>query len=128
MPAGQDPGTRLCNLVEPSHTTALLAPKCQSFLDNLIAGFSQNGLWSLRHPPAKHINLLPQDEDFCFQLCSRLEERSQDPENQLEQIGHQAASLPRVLEMLETIAAATAEVCSGPADPPTIRRDPGRDL
>jgi hypothetical protein len=38
-PAGQDSGTRPCRLVEPSHTTALLAPKCQSFLDNLIAGF-----------------------------------------------------------------------------------------
>src|SRR5665811_1490840 len=33
---------------------------------------------SFRCPPAKHIDLLPQDQDFCFQLCSRLEERSQD--------------------------------------------------
>ena len=52
---------------------------------------------SLRCPPAKHIDLLPQDQDFCCQLCSRLEERSQDAENQLEQIGHRAASLPRPL-------------------------------
>jgi hypothetical protein len=35
---------------------------------------------SFRCPPAKHIDLLPQDQDFCFQLCSRLEERSQDAE------------------------------------------------
>src|ERR1039458_317682 len=37
-----------------------------------------------------------QDQDFCFQLCSRLEERSQHAENQLEQILHQVASLPRL--------------------------------
>jgi hypothetical protein len=37
------------------------------------------------------------DQDFCFQLCSRLEERSQDAENQLEQILHQVANLPRLL-------------------------------
>ena len=52
---------------------------------------------SLRCPPAKHIDLLPQDQDFCCQLCSRLEERSQDAENQLERIGHQAVNLPRPL-------------------------------
>src|SRR5476649_85364 len=52
---------------------------------------------SPRRPPAKHIDLLPQDQDFCCQLCSRLEERSQDVENQIEQIGHQAANLPRPL-------------------------------
>src|ERR1019366_5929237 len=40
---------------------------------------------SFRCSPAKHIDLLPQDQDFCFQRCSRLEERSQDAENQLEQ-------------------------------------------
>jgi hypothetical protein len=39
---------------------------------------------SFRGPPAKHIDLLPQHQDFRFQLCSRLEERSQDAENQLE--------------------------------------------
>ena len=38
-PSGQNPATRPCSLVEPSHTTALLPPNCQSFLDNLIAGF-----------------------------------------------------------------------------------------
>ena len=52
---------------------------------------------SFRCPPAKHIDLLPQDQDFCFQLCSRLEERRQDAENQLEQILHQVANLPRLL-------------------------------
>jgi hypothetical protein len=52
---------------------------------------------SLRCPPAKHIDLLSQDQDFRLQLCSRLEERSQDAENQLEQIGHQAVNLPRPL-------------------------------
>src|ERR1019366_6913383 len=52
---------------------------------------------SFRCLPAKHIDLLPQDQDFCFQLCSRLEERSQDAENQLEQILHQVANLPRLL-------------------------------
>src|SRR5664280_468885 len=51
---------------------------------------------SFRCPPAKHIDLLPQDQDFCFQRCSRLEERSQDAENQLEQILHQVANLPRL--------------------------------
>src|ERR1019366_2306145 len=51
---------------------------------------------SIRCPPAKHIDLLPQDQDFCFQLCSRPEERSQDAENQLEKILHQAVSLSRL--------------------------------
>src|ERR1700674_3006013 len=50
---------------------------------------------SLRRSPAKHIDLLPQDQVFRFQRCSRLEARSQDTENQLEQIGHQDASLRR---------------------------------
>ena len=50
---------------------------------------------SLRFPPAKHVDLLPQDQIFCFQRCSRPKERSQDANNQLEQICHQAASLPR---------------------------------
>src|SRR5258708_20683647 len=50
---------------------------------------------SLRRSPAKHIDLLPQDQVFRFQRCSRLEARSQDSENQLEQIGHQDASLRR---------------------------------
>ena len=51
---------------------------------------------SFRCPPAKHIDLLPQDQDFCFQRCSRPKERSQDAENQLEQILHQVANLPRL--------------------------------
>ena len=34
--------------------------------------------------PAKHIDLLPQDQVFRFQLCSRPNERSQDAKNQLE--------------------------------------------
>src|SRR5260370_22231164 len=52
---------------------------------------------SLRRSPAKHIDLLPQDQVFRFQRCSRLEARSQDTENQPEQIGHQDASLRRPL-------------------------------
>jgi hypothetical protein len=40
---------------------------------------------------------LPQDQVFRFQRCSRLEARSQDTENQPEQIGHQDASLRRPL-------------------------------
>src|SRR6202035_4583577 len=52
---------------------------------------------SLRRSPAKHIALLPQDQVFRFQRCSRLEARSQDTENQAEQIGHQDASLRRPL-------------------------------
>src|SRR6202140_4771120 len=52
---------------------------------------------SLRRSPAKHIDLLPQDQVFRFQRCSRLEAQSQDSENQLEQIGHQDASLRRPL-------------------------------
>jgi ribonuclease BN (tRNA processing enzyme) len=52
---------------------------------------------SLRRSPAKHIELLPQDQVFRFQRCSCLEARSQDTENQLQQIGHQDASLRRPL-------------------------------
>src|ERR1700738_1175538 len=52
---------------------------------------------SLRRSPAKHIDLLPQHQVFRLQRCSRLEARSQDTENQLEQIGHQDASLRRPL-------------------------------
>src|SRR6202022_3540908 len=51
----------------------------------------------LRRSPAKHIDLLPQDQVFRFQRYSRLEARSQDTEKQLEQIGHQDASLRRPL-------------------------------
>jgi hypothetical protein len=50
---------------------------------------------SLQRSPAKHIDLLPQDQVLRFQRCSRLEARSHDTENQLEQIGHQDASLRR---------------------------------
>src|SRR5450756_2311613 len=49
-----------------------------------------------RRPSSEHIDLLPQHQDFPFQLCSRLEERSQNAENQFEQFGHQGASLPRL--------------------------------
>src|SRR5450759_4337537 len=48
---------------------------------------------SFRCSPAQHIDLLPQDQDFCFQPCPRLAERSQYAENQLEQILHQVANL-----------------------------------
>jgi hypothetical protein len=40
--------------------------------------------------PAKRIDLLPNDEIFCLQLCSRPQERSQDAKNRLGQISHQA--------------------------------------
>jgi hypothetical protein len=50
---------------------------------------------SLRRSPAKNIELLPKDQVFRFQRCPRLEARSQDTENQLEQIGYQDASLGR---------------------------------
>jgi len=52
-------------------------------------------IWSLRHPPAKHVDLLPQDQIFRLKLCSRPKERSQNAKNQHERISHQAASLPR---------------------------------
>jgi hypothetical protein len=52
-------------------------------------------IWSLRHPPAEHVDLLPQDQIFRLQLCSRPKERSQGAKEQLEQISYQAASLPR---------------------------------
>src|ERR1019366_677868 len=52
-------------------------------------------VWSLRHSPEKHVDLLPQDQIFRLQLCSRPEERSQHAKNQLEQISHRVARLPR---------------------------------
>ena len=52
---------------------------------------------SLRRSPAKHIDLLPQDQVFRFRRCSRLEARSQDTENKLEHVGNQDASLRRPL-------------------------------
>jgi hypothetical protein len=51
---------------------------------------------SVRRQPAKHVDLLSHGQIFCLQLCSQLEERSQEVENQLEQIGHQTASLARL--------------------------------
>jgi hypothetical protein len=49
---------------------------------------------SFRCLPAKHIDLLPQDQIFRLQLCSRPTERSQDAKEQLEQISHQAQAYP----------------------------------
>src|SRR3979490_455825 len=54
---------------------------------------------SLRRSPAKHIELLPQDQVFRFQRCSRLEARRQDTEYQLEQIDHQDAYAVRLLRL-----------------------------
>ena len=51
----------------------------------------------LRRSPAKNIDLLPQDQVFRFQRCSRLEAPSQDTENKLEHVGNQDASLRRPL-------------------------------
>ncbi len=47
---------------------------------------------------------------FCFQLCSRPEERSRDVENQLEQFDHQAASVTRrfLVSTAKRISAHTA--------------------
>ena len=44
--------------------------------------------------PAKHVDLLAQDQILRFQ--SRFESRRQGAENQLEHLDHQAASLPRL--------------------------------
>jgi hypothetical protein len=33
-------------------------------------------IWSLRHPPEKHLDLLPQDQIFGLQLCSRPADQS----------------------------------------------------
>jgi hypothetical protein len=50
---------------------------------------------SLWHPSPKNVDLLPQDQIFRFYRGSRPNERSQEAKNQLEQIGHQVASLSR---------------------------------
>ena len=47
-------------------------------------------LW---HPPAPHIDLVPQDLILSLQLSSRLKERSQTSKNQLEQVGHKTPIL-----------------------------------
>src|SRR5262249_25018459 len=41
-------------------------------------------LWSLRYLPAKHVELLAKDEDFCDELRSRLKKRGHEVENQSE--------------------------------------------
>src|SRR5262245_16581708 len=46
QPAGLDPERGHRRLVELTHTTALLAPKGQSFLDNLIACFPASRSWN----------------------------------------------------------------------------------
>ena len=46
--------------------------------------------------PAKHVDLLAQDQILRFQPYSRFESRRQGAENQLEHLDHQAASLPRL--------------------------------
>ena len=81
---------------------------------------------SLRRSPAKHIDLLPQDQVFRFQRCSRLEAQSHDTENQLEQIGHQDASLRRPLaastpnRIFGTHRPKARELILGVADDPTF--------
>jgi hypothetical protein len=52
-------------------------------------------LRSPRRLPAQHIDLLAQDQNFRLKPGSRLKERSHDAQNQLKQIDHQGASLPR---------------------------------
>ena len=46
--------------------------------------------------PAKHVDLLAQDQILRFQPYSRFESRRQGAENQLEHLDHQAASLARL--------------------------------
>ena len=46
--------------------------------------------------PAKHVDLLAQDQILRFQPYSRFESRRQGAENQLEHLDHQAASLQRL--------------------------------
>lgn len=48
---------------------------------------------SLGHPPAKHVDLLPQNQNLRLEFGPRLKERSRDTKNQLEQIDHQTAIL-----------------------------------
>jgi hypothetical protein len=48
-------------------------------------------------PPAKHIDLLPEDQDFRLEIRPRFEKRGKQSENQLEQVGHQATRLRRLL-------------------------------
>src|ERR1700722_18558542 len=81
-----------------SLTRSLIQQQHRPILNQLLVRLSlRQGHRSLRRSPPKHIDLLPQDQVFRFQRCSRLEARSQDTENQLEQIGHQDASLRRPL-------------------------------
>jgi hypothetical protein len=47
-------------------------------------------LW---HSPAKHVDLLPQDQILRLQLGSRPNQRSQNAKNQPEQVGRQAEKL-----------------------------------
>jgi hypothetical protein len=44
QPAGQ--GSRGAPRARNGYTTALLATECQSFLDNVIAGFGPTGSWN----------------------------------------------------------------------------------
>ena len=41
-------------------------------------------LWSLRYLPAKHVELLAKDKDFCHELRSRLKKRGYDVEDESE--------------------------------------------
>lgn len=52
---------------------------------------------SLRYPPPKHVDLLPQDQNLSLQLGSRLKERGQEGKQQPEQVGHQTAILRPLL-------------------------------
>jgi hypothetical protein len=51
--------------------------------------------WSLRQAAAEHVDLLPEDQIFYLQLGSRPHKRSQNANNQPEQLNHQVTSLPR---------------------------------
>src|SRR5215203_4731272 len=45
-------------------------------------------VWMFRHAPAKHIDLLPENQDLGIEICSRFEKRGKQSENQLEQVDH----------------------------------------
>jgi hypothetical protein len=51
-PAAGGAGSRSAPGARNGHSTALFAEKCQSFLDNPIAGLRQIGAWDDRRPPS----------------------------------------------------------------------------
>jgi len=48
------------------------------------------------HPPAEHVDLLPQNQILRLQFSSRLKQRRQNGKDQPDQVGHRDESLPRL--------------------------------